>query len=190
MGMKNLRFWIAALLCSLLASGPHAALYNPPSSGSTPTNVPYVHVTSAGSTDIGSGATSETVVYDWTMPALGTRSSAYCQIQFTGSGTGNKVWRGRIGGTGIDGTQLWTTTSGSANGQLTVGFLNVNSTSAQAGMTAGTGGINTGTGASATGTATSATGVAGVHFYITVAKATGADVVTTQGVRCMVTPTV
>lgn len=183
--MKALRFWLTALLCGLLASPLHAALYSRPSSSA---GAAYVHASSAGTADVASASATETVAYDWTLPALGAKDAAAITVLVTGSGTGNKLWKLRIGGTGIDGTTLWTFTSGNAVQQIVAGFSNDNNTSVQIAYSSGTGGMNTATGITALNTAAVATASAGVHVYLTVTKSTAADVVNVKAIKAMIYP--
>jgi hypothetical protein len=150
----------------------------------------YVHASSAGAADVASGSLTETVVFDWTLPAMTAKMAAEVDFLFTGSGTaGTKTWRLRLGGTGIDGTIIWTTNATAAHGQHKAGFSNDNSVSAQIGYSSGAGGKNTATGATALSTAAVNTGSAGVHLYLTMQKSTSsADTVNVKGVKGIIVP--
>lgn len=133
-----------------------------------------VSQTGTASNDIGSGSTSETVVGSITLPALGAHASVDLQWFWSGSGTGNKRWRVRLGGTGTDGTTIWDQTSTNAVGKYIVTMCNTGATNAQVTQS---GAISAYASTTAAHTTSAVQTSAGVTLYLTVTKSTGADVV-------------
>lgn len=134
--------------------------------------------------DVASGSTAETVVWDITLPILTALSWVAAEFKYEGTGTGNKQWRLRLGGTGVDGSIVWNFGVASAIGHYMPSFNNQNSVSSQVGLSGNLNAIFGGT-TTSNGTAAVNTGVA-VHLYLTVVKTTGADVINMQGGKCRV----
>ena len=134
--------------------------------------------------DVGSNSTAETVVFETTVPALGPNSEVDIWIMWDGTGSGNKSWRLKIGGTTTGGTTIQNSIATSLAGRIRLGFRNQNSTASQVG---GNVSIPTGVGTTTSSNVTSAVETSGgIRVALILLKSTAADVVNFQGGRMVV----
>ncbi len=124
--------------------------------------------------------TNENVLATMILPPLGPKALIRVTRGGNYDGSGNKTYRGRLGGTGINGTVMWTTiVSGTSVADTEQRLVaNIDATNVQRCFIAGTGGFGATTNAMATGAVETN---AGTTLYITGQKATGSETMRLAG---------